>query len=504
MVVVPGKPMVSVTYRLFPADATAVLNQQAKRGDSNALTGLPLILGEVKGGALAPFEERIRRAPGPAKATGKLSNGSFKAEAGAGAATVPMHVVPLSRKVAPGTVVGMCINVDAKKKFRRYPLWQVTAGDNDIVVDVFEKYGKHDLNDKASLAETRDEGTKESPRKVDYYKAELSGDVWMRSTIPFTEADVESVAGVSDTMKVGLKKIYRAEFESKGADFFVTIERKKDPQDTASVQLYWLAAENGNCQSNIKALNLRADVPKRIHPAGYAVVAKAAFDAGVTVVKFTNSWRPMLGSMAHRTGRGLDLKYLDTVGKSYWLNRDGLGRRDATDKNKDGAADGYQHGNISVEEQQAYNEWKDAEQESKTADDNLKRANADLKAQQAKLAAAKKAGNPEAVQAAEAAVKEAQERAGKAEAAAVAAARKVEPARKAWSDQVAAHQPGPVGPYRRYVMREPIVTQLLDPWFVDKNTRDKIEAEPNTQAKDGIQHLHRHHLHITIDDPELA
>lgn len=539
VVPVQGKPMVSVTYRLFAADHTAALQQQARRGDSQKLTGLPILLGEVKGASLTPFEDRIRRAPGPTTVTGKLSNGTFfplaadelgkykaakarqtdknlGAEAKAAARKsfesaysdvregIGMHVIPLSRKVAPGTVVGLCINVDCKKKYRRHPLWQVTAGDHDIVVDVFETYGKHDLDDKARLGETREEGSKDAPRKVDYHKAQLSGDVWMRSTIPFTEADVDAVADTPDVVKQALKKIYRAEFESQGADFHVQIERKKDAQDATQVQLYWLAAENGNCTSNIKALNLRADVPKRIHPAAYAAVAKAAFEAGVTVVKFTNSWRPMLGSMAHRTGRGLDLKWLGTSDTTYWLNRDGLRRVAAADKNKDGAVDAYKHGNMSVEEQQAYNEWQDAKAAASDADASHKRAIADLQAKQARLAAAKKVGNPETVQAAEAAVKEAEARAERAAAAKERASGNATLAQKSWEDQVSAHEPGPVGRYRRYLMHEPIVTQLLDPWYVDTNTHDKIEPKPNTQAKDGIQDLHRHHLHITIDDPELA
>jgi len=49
---------------------------------------------------------------------------------------------------------------------------------------------------------------------------------------------------------------------------------------------------------------------------------------------------------------------------------------------------------------------------------------------------------------------------------------------------------------------KPLVTQVLDPWYLERNNRDDQSPEPNEQ-KDELEQLHHHHLHLTIQDPEL-
>jgi hypothetical protein len=59
---------------------------------------------------------------------------------------------------------------------------------------------------------------------------------------------------------------------------------------------------------------------KRVHPAAYAPFFTAAIASGAASMTINSGWRPMLGSIAHRAGLGIDVSILGpTV-----LNRDGL------------------------------------------------------------------------------------------------------------------------------------------------------------------------------------
>ena len=72
----------------------------------------------------------------------------------------------------------------------------------------------------------------------------------------------------------------------------------------------------------------------------------------------------------------------------------------------------------------------------------------------------------------------------------------------AWEKLVSKHQPGKVDGFRRALMKAEVVTQVIDPWYVDLNTKDKIDGVVNEQ-KGAIQKSHNNHLHLTIHDPEL-
>jgi hypothetical protein len=46
------------------------------------------------------------------------------------------------------------------------------------------------------------------------------------------------------------------------------------------------------------------------------------------------------------------------------------------------------------------------------------------------------------------------------------------------------------------------VRQLFDPWFMGVNVKDGAEPVPNMQ-KSSNEALHAHHLHITVDEPNI-
>lgn len=46
------------------------------------------------------------------------------------------------------------------------------------------------------------------------------------------------------------------------------------------------------------------------------------------------------------------------------------------------------------------------------------------------------------------------------------------------------------------------VAQILDPWYVDLNTRDSHAVHPNEQCAE-IEKGHNNHLHITISEEKI-
>lgn len=540
VVTVKGRPAVQITYRLFAANTTASLNHQPLQ-DAKKLTGFPYVLGMVVGGSLQPFDSRIAGLPAPVDIEGCLDGGVFReisadertrrnelqskakdakspqaereaakqalsTEYGKFKSTA-MHIVRTPRLIEPGTSVGICFGVDVKKQFRQYPLWQVTAGDNDIVVDVFETYGQYDLDDKATTVCTKDLGTKQLPKPTDFHTAKLTGAVWMRSTHPFTEADVDALPkdAATDAVKTAIKRIYRADFDSHAAgNFGIDVLSSEAAQpDVKTVRLTWIAAENNNCVSNIKSLDVKKEVPRRIHPAAYAAVAKAAHGCGVTEIQFTSSWRPMLGSAPHRLGLGLDLKWLGDGTSKVMLNRVGLVDKQGQqlqDKNNDGVIDDPRgHHNITVTEQKAFNEWKDAQTASSQAQADKKRADAALQAANKQLAAAQKKSIADAIEKATYEVQQANKAAASAQRTVEQAVANEIAAQGRWEQKLGESEPTLVGHYRRYVMKEACITQVLDPWYMSNKNKEPL---PNVQVAP-LEKQHNNHMHLSIYDAEL-
>jgi hypothetical protein len=512
---------VKVTFRFFPANVTAELEGH-KPQLAKSLNGLPFVVGTVQGNTLTPLQPKLLRLGGGSSTPGKISGGVFcpltAKEAAAWlkahpdpkkkGASLPLpthlHHETLVYTVKPGTTVGICIAVDAKAKFRKYPLWQVTAKANDIVVDVFETFGKAlGLQEKVGAPVTRNEGTEKAPKHVDYYGARLTGDTWMRSTHKFTSSDVDAIpkARATDAMKQALKRIYAGDFDAVGKEgnFAIGVPRKLDDKDTASVQLVWRAGDNGNCKDNIASLNVKQDVPSRINPEAYAAAAKAAHDAGIERLEFSSSWRPMLGSMPHRLGLGLDLVYLHSGKEGANLNRVGLlkdkGKRQVNDRAKN---------NLPKEELDAYDDWQAKVAEQDKAEKELKSADKVLKDA---LGAKAKIKNPapETTEKLNKAVEEATARQKEAQKAQVTTQKAAREAKNTWGEEVKKHEPGPVGNYRRYVMHGYGVTQVLDPWYlVGLATHKAGELVPNEQVGErDLAKMHNNHMHLSIRDEEL-
>jgi hypothetical protein len=75
-------------------------------------------------------------------------------------------------------------------------------------------------------------------------------------------------------------------------------------------------------------------------------------------------------------------------------------------------------------------------------------------------------------------------------------------ARAAWRAKVDANQPPIVKSLRSRLSERKDVTQIIDPWYVDLDTRDQSPAKPNEQ-RSRVEKAHNNHLHITIDEPKI-
>lgn len=83
-------------------------------------------------------------------------------------------------------------------------------------------------------------------------------------------------------------------------------------------------------------------------------------------------------------------------------------------------------------------------------------------------------------------------------------------AEDAWNNERNANEPTKVKLFRASLLQCPGVFQLFDPWFMDANTKDGQEPEPNMQRPlppgqkgPSNEELHAHHLHVTVFEPKI-
>lgn len=212
---------------------------------------------------------------------------------------------------------------------------------------------------------------------------------------------------------------------------------------------------------------------------GYLALIDAAFDAGVDDITLSSTWRPILGSIAHRAGMGLDVNYID---KTHLTREELRGK-------------GPKDGNVSAEEKERFKEKEQADADAKSAQARLKQ----LEKERDILIALKKTNPNKANPIQEA---ELETEISKAEAEVKATNDRVRDAKKDWNTERDKSEPTKVKSYRASLARCSHVRQIFDPWFMDANSRDKEVAAPNEQHSNN-EKLHATHLHITVDEPKL-
>jgi hypothetical protein len=241
--------------------------------------------------------------------------------------------------------------------------------------------------------------------------------------------------------------------------------------------------DSNNPKDNISDYTLLADGLPRVHPGGFAALFTAALDNAISSITVSSCWRPMLGSIAHRAGLGLDVA---VVGGTKF-NRQEL-RKAFSGKKPSKQGNHVESDNVTDAEVEAFGEYEDAIFENKKAAQVLKGAQKDL-------AVAKRSNDAEKVREADARVKDATDDAKDA-------AKTEADKREEWNKQRDAGEPANARLFRTSLLKCSCVRQLFDPWFMDENAQDETEPHPNMQ-KSGNETLHAHHLHITVDDARI-
>lgn len=359
-----------------------------------------------------------------------------------------------------GDTVALYLGSDASKDWRQEPMYTVQLNEKNAVVHVEEKLG---VQSGWSSSSDDVKPRTSSSKKADEYEASLTGNTWMRFSHRYTAQEVlpRLPEGTSAEVARAVQSIYQ------GLPQGSLLVQRAGPDGTAQqVTVYFPDDRTDNCHRNIHGYNMLADGLTRVHPAGYATLINAALDSGVASVKMTSCWRPMLGSIAHRLGLGLDVGFLDAVR----FNRQELNAKNG--KPPPGKQDA--DANVSEEEKLFYKAWVQAKQELEAAEKEEKRLS--------------KFGTDEKKTAANDRLKN---------------ARITEIKTKgAWNKERDKHEPPKVQAFRESLYTCPCVSQLFDPWFMDSNTRDKVPAQPNVQLSDN-EKLHAHHLHITVLDKKI-
>jgi hypothetical protein len=390
-----------------------------------------------------------------------------------------------------GDKVTLYLNSDAHPSYRTAPVYEVTVQDKDIQVTVTEKSGKHSDSDQPTQVKDKDAAI-EAKKTVDTYTAPLTGDIWMKVSHKYTNAEVDALVPADTLPEViaAVKSIYavlsKAELKmslpAKGADEARTL--------TVAFE------DSQNPRANITAYTLLVDGLTRVHPGGYAALFNAALENNIPSLTLTSCWRPMLGSIAHRAGLGLDV---NMVGGTR-MNREELRNSflPSTKTGKDGkevttpaanAGNNDDKDNVTDNEVTLFKEYEDAIVARKDADAEVKDATAALN---------KKGLSADEKVKAAARLKEAtsaQKNAAEAD----------DSAREAWNEERNANEPDNIKLYRASLLKCSCVKQLFDPWFLDGDTQDKVDPEANMQRGAGTsnERLHAHHLHVTVFDPKI-
>jgi hypothetical protein len=383
----------------------------------------------------------------------------------------------ISLIVDAGQTVQLYLNSDAHPAFRQHPVFEVKVVDDDVELVINEIAGKHTDPDAPVMGKvTKNEAT---GRSLQHMSAKLTGDIWMKVSHKYTASEVDArlPAETSADAKVAIKRIYTG--LSSPTLTIETPAKDGKPARTLTVKF----SDSSNPKENISSYALLSDGLPRVHPGGYAALLNAALEAEVPSIMVSSCWRPMLGSIAHRAGLGLDVS---VVGGTT-MNRQEL-RHALSASHTNPHGNGNDKDNVTDAEVKAFGEYEQAIVDKKKADAEVITAD---KAMQGVLTS----GNVEAIKAAR--ERQAAARSLSRESAQAESAKRAE-----WNRLRDAGEPNHVNQYRASLLKCACVRQIFDPWFMDVNVKGGVEPVPNMQ-KSGNETLHAHHLHITVDEPKI-
>jgi hypothetical protein len=354
--------------------------------------------------------------------------------------------------VQPGEKVSLYLNSDAAPGQRQHPVFEVAPTTHDVLVVVSEKRGHLGDQDVPQPAGSR-QG--EDGRTVDEFHAVLSGDTWKKVSRQYTAADAQ--AQIPSTTAVEVKDAVLSIYDGR-------CHGPLHVRTPAGAELVVQFEASQNCADNITNFDLFKDGLPRVHPLSWVAVIEAALAAGVTHLSTSSAWRPMLGSMAHRSGLGLDVTYLDNIHLNRAQLRSAGTSAYVTQHEKDLFAEKLHDDGLVAEDTRT-----------------LSRLQKQLRSAPQEQRAALQARINDLSQRL---VEDKQDE---------------DDAARAWGKERNAHEPEKVKSFRTSLLRCSCVSQVFDPWFMDGNTKDGRTPLPNEQ-KSGNEQLHKNHLHVTVTE----
>ncbi|MES8781224.1 hypothetical protein U6T93_12245, partial [Cutibacterium acnes] len=184
--------------------------------------------------------------------------------------------------------MSLYLNSDAHPDFRTHPVYAVQVGTRDVEVVVTEKTGRHSDADTPVL---RRGDPSDKPPQIDRYAAVLTGDIWMKVSHKYTEAEAQArlPAGTSAAVAQAVKSIYRGLSQAR-------LEIVEPVENGQPRRLSVEFVDSGNPRNNITRYDLLADGLPRVHPAGFAALFSAALQQGIASIWVAALYSAALGS----------------------------------------------------------------------------------------------------------------------------------------------------------------------------------------------------------------
>lgn len=453
--------------------------------------------------------------------------------------------------VKSGDTVDLYFALDALQENRQHPLYTLGPVYHHCVVTIFEKPGKLSHLPNLTIDYIDEQGTA-------WYSGALTGDTWKECCPPFTLDQARAIlskAGFNHpVVDAAMQEIYGGGITFVPAANEYRLDLTVPPIGSApasNLRLVWHSISWGptsNPAKNIASFDPKCDVEMRVHPYAYAAVISAAVKCEIQAVQLNSSWRPMLAAgMGHRNADSLDVGALtDKAGTVYQFRWDTLtpaeqakldtlraAKQKEAERNAEYTTMQKAYNKLKLEnkrqkektDQLLASKLRDAEQltavESKLAmlESQPKATLPKAKAtQEIELAKTKKylakqqekvsteqtqyAAAAEKLRETEAKLKQAEQELESTRVAAEKATAEREQASTDWQAIVDTNLPEVVSRFRDELFANPFVRQIIDPWEIDYNTRDRIAPNFNERRSD-VEIMHLNHLHITCAYPEL-
>jgi hypothetical protein len=374
--------------------------------------------------------------------------------------TVPAH---------PGNTVALYLNSDASADYRLHPVYAVTVGENDVHIKITERKGRT-TREFGRLGEAVVKRDAKSGKDIDTYEADLTGDVWMDISHQYTEEEADALLPKTTdaTIRDAILSIY------KGLPSKELVLKFPKSESSLGLKMKVCFDEVESVRSNTTYCPLLTSILPRTHPHAYLALLVEAREAEVTALNVTSGWRPMLGSIVHRAGLGLDINYVECATEKIQINRNGLRDKKAN-----------RNANISDVEKDLFSKYELAIGAKKACDDKVRLAEKSVRVNR----------QPEEEPNLKAVLAKAKSDQNNASIA-------MDETKLAWDKERDTNERALIRTLRSKLDHNKLITQVLDPWYMDFNTHDAESPTPNQQKSQDEVH-HNNHLHITVAEPKI-